>query len=122
LWAWKGGSKMEKVFPFEVVFPKPQLVASRVADSFEYVNNQKTNRVIGVTLTTVNVASKDFEKVPIKVEGTDNCPVTQAMINDSDERIYVNLINGTCRFYVDRNNNLAVSVRADKITIVPAKK
>jgi len=112
---------MNKIIPVDVLYPNAKFVAIRVSDTFEYINNVKTNNVIGKSVKLVNIASKDFENLLLKVEDV-NCPVSQEMIDSTDGQIIVELVNGTCRFYVDRNNNLAVSVRADKLTIVPAKK
>lgn len=93
---------------------KLRLLHSRIVK--KYVDGKPTDEDECMVYTVLQLGG-DFDKFDIKVYDFDTA-ITEEEIASSKEPLHVEFENAVCKLYIDRANQIQVSVKADGITVI----
>ena len=93
---------------------KLRLLHSRIGK--KYVDGKMTDEDECVVYTVLQLGG-DFDKFDVKVYDFDTA-ITEEEIVTSKEPLYVEFENAVCKLYIDRANQIQVSIKADGITVL----
>lgn len=108
--------------PFEVIFRDGTFILVGIAPEYEYVDNQRTDKVIGFKYEVVD--TMNFDKITVKVRGQKKplMPLEKLLeLRESGEKVLVEFINGADKLYIRRNGNIQTvedSFSAEDINII----
>lgn len=108
--------------PFEAIFRDGTFILVDTAPEYEYVDNQKTDKVIGIKYGVVD--TMNFDKITVKVRGQKKplMPLEKLLeLRESGEKVLVEFINGVDRLYIRRNGNIQTvedSFSAENISLI----
>ncbi len=88
-----------------------QMFLTGVKPVFEYVNDQKTDKVVGHKYTVV-LPQKQFAQLDVKIDGE------QRIALDREQYLNVKFENLVVKLYYDRNKNVQMTARADNVSVV----
>lgn len=102
--------------PIPIIINGANLILLSVAPNYEYVDNKKTDNLLGYKYTVVEDIT--FEKFVVKVPSS--TPVmTQEQIDTAKDRIYVTFNNAIAKPYRNTSTgNYDLSINANGISIV----
>lgn len=108
----------KKPVPLKTVEDEPVHIVKDFWDKKAYVNGEPTDEIEGHTYRLVNTGS--FDVFDVSVIETDSVISHDELIErqDNGEHVFVELENAIIRPYIDRQGNLAESIRAEGIRIV----
>lgn len=97
------------------VLPNENFIVKQVSPVYDYENKKKTDRVIAYRYKLVD--PELFETFDVKVEG-DKAVVTNEMVADRENRIYVALENAIIKPYEMKYGAVKFSIVADSIKVL----
>ena len=100
----------------QVIDPKFNMLLLHSKPWLKYENGKATSEELGTQYEVV-VDGDDYDKFWVKVPDAD-IRITEEEIQNAKERMVVRFTNATCALYLDANNQIQISVKAEAIDVV----
>lgn len=110
-----------KQIPLSVIYKDGTFILIEITAVYEYVNNKRTNKLIGYKYTVVDTL--DFDKISIKVlqETPLMTPEELAALRENGEKVLVEFVNAVDKPYIREDGNsfsLEDSFSAEDVLLV----
>ena len=100
--------------PLEAILPCRDFYLKNISKIFEYVDRNKTDKVIGYCYTVINVGN--LEECKVKVKSLIPL-ISEKELDAAENYVRVHFIGAKVRYYV-LNNRLGASITADDVELI----